>query len=577
MQEMKNKIILLMVFSLLIGTLSGCQLNQDETENTPEEEQAIENKKNVAVEGGEIILPLTTFETLNPLVTENNSYYYFSKLIFDGLFQFDSDLNVVPQLAESYKLGEDGRNMDIKLHSDIKWHDGEPLTTKDVLFTINAIKFADSNNIYREMFQSSVGSYSPSDIRRIVDVKVGDDHNFTLVFDRVFSNNLEVLTFPIVASHVFGGLSNAAYAKALEIKDYSPVGTGPFKFEKYDKMKEISLSANEDFRSKRPYVDKVIGRVFESEEDIIQAFETREVTIATTVGVDWDKYTQEDNTRSIDFVSSSYEFLGFNFAKNVFTQESGVAIRKAITYALDRQSIIEKVYLGHGTQIDVPIHPDSWLLSDEANQYGYNLEKAKQQLQQAGLTDKNEEGTLIVDGNELVLKLLTNTLNPLRLKTANLIKDDLAKIGIKVIISPETDEQREEASKEEIESQWEKINRDIMNGNYDMVLSGLQLSAIPDLSFAFHSSQRRAMNFINYTNPEMDVLLEKSLANRSRDEKKEAYKELQALIVEDVPYSSLLFKNKSLLLDSKIMGDIDPSFFNPYKGLENAYIPKEMQ
>ena len=577
MQEMKNKIILLMVFSLLIGTLSGCQLNQDETENTQEEEQAIEDKKNVAVEGGEIILPLTTFETLNPLVTENNSYYYFSKLIFDGLFQFDSDLNVVPQLAESYKLGEDGRNMDIKLHSDIKWHDGEPLTTKDVLFTINAIKFADSNNIYREMFQSSVGSYSPSDIRRIVDVRVGDDHNFTLVFDRVFSNNLEVLTFPIVPSHVFGGLSNAAYAKALEIEDYSPVGTGPFKFEKYDKMKEISLSANEDFRSKRPYVDKVIGRVFESEEDIIQAFETREVTIATTVGVDWDKYTQEDNTRSIDFVSSSYEFLGFNFAKNVFTQESGVAIRKAITYALDRQSIIEKVYLGHGTQIDVPIHPDSWLLSDEANQYGYNLDKAKQQLQQAGLTDKNEEGTLIVDGNELVLKLLTNTLNPLRLKTANLIKDDLAKIGIKVIISPETDEQREEASKEEIESQWEKINRDIMNGNYDMVLSGLQLSAIPDLSFAFHSSQRRAMNFINYTNPEMDVLLEKSLANRSRDEKKEAYKELQALIVEDVPYSSLLFKNKSLLLDSKIMGDIDPSFFNPYKGLENAYIPKEMQ
>ena len=574
---MKNKIILLMVFSLLIGTLSGCQLNQDETENTQEEEQAIEDKKNVAVEGGEIILPLTTFETLNPLVTENNSYYYFSKLIFDGLFQFDSDLNVVPQLAESYKLGEDGRNVDIKLHSDIKWHDGEPLTTKDVLFTINAIKFADSNNIYREMFQSSVGSYSPSDIRRIVDVRVGDDHNFTLVFDRVFSNNLEVLTFPIVPSHVFGGLSNAAYAKALEIEDYSPVGTGPFKFEKYDKMKEISLSANEDFRSKRPYVDKVIGRVFESEEDIIQAFETREVTIATTVGVDWDKYTQEDNTRSIDFVSSSYEFLGFNFAKNVFTQESGVAIRKAITYALDRQSIIEKVYLGHGTQIDVPIHPDSWLLSDEANQYGYNLEKAKQQLQQAGLTDKNEEGTLIVDGNELVLKLLTNTLNPLRLKTANLIKDDLAKIGIKVIISPETDEQREEASKEEIESQWEKINRDIMNGNYDMVLSGLQLSAIPDLSFAFHSSQRRAMNFINYTNPEMDVLLEKSLANRSRDEKKEAYKELQALIVEDVPYSSLLFKNKSLLLDSKIMGDIDPSFFNPYKGLENAYIPKEMQ
>lgn len=575
---MKKKIILLIVFILIIGTLSGCQLNQDEAEKAKEDEGiVVEDIEDVAETGGEIILPLTTFETLNPLITENNSYYYFSKLIFDGLFKFNENLNIEPQLAESYTLGEDGMTVDIKLNSEVKWHDGEPLTSKDILFTINTIKFANSNNIYREMFQNSVGSYRPSDIRRIVDVKIRDDQNLTIVFDRVFSNNLEVLTFPVLASHIFGGLSNAAYAKALEIEEYSPIGTGPFKFEKYEKMKEITLSANEEFRRKRPYIDKVIGRVFESEEAIIQAFETREVTVATTIGVDWDKYTQEDNTRSIDFVSSNYEFLGFNFAKNIFSKDSGVALRKAITYAIDRQGIIEKVYLGHGTQIDVPIHPDSWLLSDEANQYGYNLDKAKEQLKQAGLTDKNDEGILIIDGNEVALKLLTNTFNPLRLKTANLIKEDLKKIGIKVIIFPETDEEKEEYTQEEIETQWEKINAEIINGKYDIVLSGLQLSAIPDLSFAFHSSQTRSMNFINYSNPKMDLLLEKSFVNKSRDAKKEAYKELQALIVEDVPYSSLLFKNKSLLLDSKIKGDIEPSFFNPYNGLENAYIPKDLQ
>ena len=571
---MKKKIIFFLAFALMIGTLSGCSSNKDDPDDVGE---VAEESDDEAQTGGELIVPLTTFETLNPLITENNSYYYFSKLVFEGLFEFDEDLNVDPQLAESYKLGEDGRSIDIKLRDGIKWHDGEPLVAEDILFTINTIKYANSNNIYKEMFQNAVGSYRPSDIRRIVDVTIEDDLNLSLVFDRVFSNNLEVLTFPVIPSHVFGGLSNTAYAKALEVEDYSPIGTGPFVYEKYDKMKEITLNANEEFRGERPYVDRVIGRVFESEEAIVQAFETREVNIATTIGVDWDKYSQEGNTRSIDFISSNYEFLGFNFARNIFSDESGLAIRKAITYAIDRKGIIEKVYLGHGTEIESPIHPDSWLVSEEEAQYQYDIDKAKEELKQAGIRETNDDGILLVDGNELSLTLLTNTLNPLRLKTANLIKDDLAKIGIEVTISPEMDEVDGEASKEDIEIQWEKINSDIMNGNYDIVLSGLQLSVIPDLSFAFHSSQTRSMNFINYSNPDMDELLEESFISKSRDEKKQSYIKLQELIVEDLPYSSLLFKNKSLLLDSKIKGDMQPTFFNPYNGIENIYIPEDLQ
>lgn len=574
---MKKKIILLITFALIIGTLSGCSSNKGDPDTLGEDGEVVDNLDGKAQMGGELILPLTTFETLNPLITENNSYYYFSKLIFEGLFQFEEDLNVGPQLAEEYTLREDGRTIDIKLNDGVKWHDGEPLVAEDVLFTINTIKYANSNNLYKEMFQNAVGSYRPSDIRRIVDVTIEDDLNLSIVFDRVFSNNLEVLTFPVIPSHVFGGLSNTAYAKALEVEDYSPIGTGPFVYEKYDKMKEITLNTNEEFRGERPYVDRVIGRVFESEEAIVQAFETREVNIATTIGVDWDKYSQEENTRSIDFISSNYEFLGFNFARNIFSGESGLAIRKAITYAIDRKGIIEKVYLGHGTEIEAPIHPDSWLVSEEETQYQHDIDKAKEELRQAGISDTNDDGMLLADGNELSLTLLTNTLNPLRLKTANLIKDDLAKIGIEVIISPEIDEVDGEASKEDIEIQWEKINSDIMNGSYDIVLSGLQLSVIPDLSFAFHSSQIRSMNFINYSNPDMDELLEESFTSKSRDEKKQSYIKLQELIVEDLPYSSLLFKNKSLLLDSKIKGDMQPTFFNPYKGIENIYIPEDLQ
>lgn len=575
---MKKKIVYFLVLALLLGTMSGCGLDKNKVDNDENTEDVVDEIDYTPEIGGEITLPLTTFNTLNPLMTENSSYYYFSKLIFEGLFEFDENLNTSNQLAEKYEIKDSGRTIDIKLKDDIYWHDGEKLTSQDVAFTVNTIKYANANNVYKEMFEQSIGSFSPSDIRRIVEVNVIDDTNLVINFDRQFSNNLEVLTFPIIPSHVFNTGGGNSYVKALQIEDYKPIGTGPFKFEKYDKMKQIELVANEDFRGSRPYIDKIVGKVFDSQEDILQAFETREVNMATTIGVDWDKYTQEDTIRSVEFISSNYEFLGFNFNKDIFSDETGIDIRRAITYAIDRQGIIEKVYLGHGTQIDVPIHPNSWLLSEEANQYGYNLDMAKEELEKLNLKDSNKDGILEIDGKNISLTLLTNTFNPLRLKTAKLIKEDLKKIGIQVEIYPEPIEEGKEASKEDIEKQWTEINEEIADGNYDMVLIGWKLSVIPDLSFAFHSSQiKSGTNFINYSNEAMDNTLEKAFLSGIRESKKESYSELQKLIVEEIPYSSLLFKNKSLLLDSKIMGDLEPSFFNPYKGIENVYIPKDLQ
>lgn len=575
---MKKRIIYLLIFTLVIATISGCQLDQNDEGNGKEDEESVEETQYTPEVGGEIILPLTSFKTLNPLLTNNNSYYFFSKLIFEGLFEFGEDLNVENQLAESYDIKEDGRTIDIKLNDNIFWHDGEKLKAQDVVFTVNTIKYANADNTYKDMFETSIGSYRPSDIRRILQVEAVDELNLIVKFDRAFSNNLEVLTFPIIPSHVFGNSGNSSYAKALEAENYNPIGTGPFKFEKYEKMKQITLMANEDFRGSRPYLDRIIGKIFDNEEDILQAFETGEVNVATTIGVDWDKYTQEDRVRSVEFISSNYEFLGFNFDRDIFAGEAGKDIRKAITYAIDRQGIIEKVYLGHGSQIDLPIHPNSWLLSQSADQYGYNMDMAKAKLEELGLKDSNEDGILEMDGKEISLKLITNTLNPLRSKTAKLIKEDLEKVGIGIDIYPQVGEDKEEVTKEEIESQWININEEIQKGDYDIVLVGWQLSVIPDLSFAFHSSQiKNGMNFINYSNEKMDELLEKAFLNGSRNAKVEAYKDLQDFIVEEIPYSSLFFKNKSLLLDSKIMGDINPTPANPYKGIKDLYIPKEFQ
>lgn len=574
-----RKYICLVLAILLLGTTIGCEQSElaMEKENAKEVEENIDENP---VNGGQVILPLTKFNTLNPIMIENSSYYYFSKLIFESLFDFDKNLNITNQLAESYNIKDDGRVIEIKLKDGIYWHDGEEFNAEDVAFTINTIKYANTDSTYNDMFKNAIGSFSPSDLRRIMDIVIIDERNIVISFDRSFSNNLEVLTFPIIPSHIFtnGNEKNIGFIKALETNEYTPIGTGPYKFESYEKMKQIKLVANENYRNGKPYIDEIIGRVLDSEEDILTAFETGQINMATTIGVDWEKHSQNKRIRAYEFISSNYEFIGFNFGNELFSGENGQGLRRAIAYGIDRQKIIENLYLGHATQTDVPIHPDSWLISEDAVTYGYNLDLAKKELSDLNLKDTNDDGILEdASGEAITLNLLTNTYNPIRNKTAEMIKEDLKNIGIGVNVFPENNKE-DNITKEKIQEQWGEVNEILATGEYDIALLGWQLSVIPDLSFIFHSSQiPYNTNFIKYQNENMDKLLQDSFLTGNREEKINNYADLQKYIVFDLPYFSLFFKNKALLVDSKIEGELEPTFFNPYSGIENCYIPEKLQ
>lgn len=428
---MKYKKYLSLILIILIAVaVTSCEQSDLATVNNTKDEDMGKTVEYNPEEGGQIVVPLTSLNTLNPLITENSNYYFLSKLIFEGLFEFDNNLNVTNQLAESYSIKDNGRTIEIKLKDNVFWHDGERFKPEDVVFTVNTIKYASADSTYKQMFTTAMGSNILSDARRIMDVKVVGNNSIAITFDKVFSNNLEVLTFPIIPKHIFtsGKSGNNYFAKALEADSYKPIGTGPFKFESYENMKEVKLSANDKYRDGRPYINEILGRVLENEEDILTAFETGQINIATTVGVDWDKYSQNSRIKALEFVSANYEFLGFNFKKELFSGEKGEGLRRAIAYGIDRQSIIQKLYLGHGTQTDIPIHPDSWLSSEKANTFGYNLDLAKEELRKIGWKDVNGDGLLEDEnGKNISLKILTNSYNLMRFRTAEMIKDDLKK------------------------------------------------------------------------------------------------------------------------------------------------------
>lgn len=533
-----------------------------------------DNTDIIPKEGGQVTIPLTNFNTLNPLFTTNTNYYHFSKLIFEGLFDFDIDLSIKPKLVESYFIFNEGKTLSLELKDGIRWHDGNPLTTDDVAFTIDVIKYANRDSIYGNVWEENLG-VDGIDFNGVIETNVIDDKIIEIVFDNVYSNNLEVLTFPIIPRHIFqeNSSNRNTIMNALMMEDYIPIGTGPYKFESYEKQRYINLIKNEDYWDGIPYIDEITGKILEDEELILTAFETGQVSFASTIGVDWDKYKQSERIKVLEYISPNYDFLGFNFDNDIMLGEKGLAIRKAIYYGINRQDLIHKVYLGHGTQIDVPLHPDSYLLSSYAYTYGYNIDMAINILSDAGFKDLDGDDILEDEnGTSLVLRFITNPDNYERRLVGEMIKDYLYDIGIDLILDYDS-QYKKEYTKEEEDIIWEEFNDRLIRGDFDMVLLGWQSSVITNFSPMFHSSMIDiGTNFINYKNEMMDQLLVDTLIDRSREEKIDLYEKFQKHIVEDIPYMSLYFENKGLLVDTRIQGDLNPTFFNLYNGIENCYI-----
>lgn len=565
----RKKQTILFLICILIFISIGCKQKVN-TIDKSQDLNTVEDIDYTPVEGGTITIPLTNLNTLNPLYANSSSYYHFSKLIFEGLFDFDENLDIVPRLVHRYEISNNGRTVSIELKDNIKWHDGQEFSSSDVKFTIDAIKQSDSNSIYKRAIKSGLGTFEATDIYRIIDVDIIDNRNININFNREYSNNLEVLTFPIIPQHIFNG----NIAMALERENYKPIGTGPYRFVEYERFKNIILSKNVDYWNGKPYIDKIIGKVLEDEEAILSAFESGQLNVATTIGVDWDKYKQNSRIKIYEYISPNYEFLGFNFQNDLLKGDNGKAIRKAINYGIDRQAIIEKVYLGHGTQVDVPIHPNSYLYSNEANIYGYNKEKAKYILEETGFVDIDNDGILEdQNGRELSFKLFIGSNNAYRLKTSELIIQNLKDIGIHITI--ESEDNYETRLKD---IQYSEIDTNIKNGNFDIVLLGWELSVTPDLSHMFHSSKiKDGTNFIRYSNESMDEILNKAFYDGERENKKGNYEKIQDQIIEELPYISLFFRNRGLLVDRRVEGNLNPTFFNIYNQIEKCFIPKSMQ
>ncbi|AOT72730.1 ABC transporter substrate-binding protein [Geosporobacter ferrireducens] len=524
----------------IIVLAAGCE----DVEDIQNIEENVNSRRKIN-HNNELLIPVTKFETLNPIMNTDNSIYHLNMLIYEGLLKLDGNQQPQSALATGWEVSTDANTWTFTLRNNVKWHDDSPFTAEDVKFTIDVLRLSKGGK------ESSIyGFYTD----RIKEVKVLQGNKVSIVFDSGANAFPELFTFPILPKHKFKSVQEVYTAKNL-----TPVGTGLYKVNEYHKSRYIKLVANSDYWGKQPNIKTIFAKIVPDKETALTSLEANEVALAKSNDFDWEKYSEDQTLKIYEHMTQEFEFLGFNFKRELMQNKN---VRQAIAYGVDRQALINDIYLGHATVSDVPINPDSWLYDENEKKYGYDLTRAKNSLVENNWQIKYPNPYFENEaGQKLSLHLLVNSENNLRVRTAEMIKNHLKDVGIEIIIDKVS---------------WEEYLSRLYSNNFDMVLGGWQLSIIPDLSFALYSASGTTNNFIGFSNPEMDNLLVTAAVTTDAQKKKEIYSAIQGKITEELPYFGLFFKNSSVVIRDYVGGDVSPKPFNIYYNIEN-WILEDME
>ncbi|MBR1442797.1 MAG: ABC transporter substrate-binding protein [Firmicutes bacterium] len=527
-----KKLILIAALILLLG---GCSSAEEElylkappekTETKAESNEAIQRKR---LHGdGSITLSMRRPKTLNPLINSDHTVDNILKLVFEPLFTLDETQRPVPDLAESYSLSSDGMTLEVRLKDGLKWHDGTDLTADDVIFSLDTIKSSPS-----EIYKSSLGnveSYASSGKKTVI-------INYSAPYGACLYN----LCFPIIPEHYYKDALDEDSPQNLK-----PVGSGAYEFKSYRTVREVELESYPDYFKGEAGI-KYIKVIITSDKDTdLYAFE-QNITDAITIGVaEWGKFSTTNNIQATAFNSNNFEFLGFNHHNEVL---DNINIRHAIAHAIPRDEIIENIYVGNARSSIAPINPNSWLSAeDETQQYEYSLEKASEYVRESGISE-----------DRLKLTLLVNSENKERVEAAKLIIKSLNQTGFEITL---------------LEKSYADYIQLLKDDNFELFMGGAVLSKTPDLRSLLLSSGQGdgGLNYFNFSEAQMDTLLNNAVNARSEGEFLAAETEIQKYCSTQLPCIGIAFKDSILLTDTKIGGTITPTLNNSFDNIEKWYL-----
>ncbi|WP_372571617.1 ABC transporter substrate-binding protein [Ruegeria jejuensis] len=460
------------------------------------------------VKGGTLITTLPqTPRHLNPAVQSGIVTGAPGAQLFAAPLRYDEDWTPQPYLAESWAWSNDGLSMTLNLVKDARFHDGEPITSEDVAFSVETIK---ANHPFKTMF-GVVDSVETPDEHTAV-LKLSQPHPALLL---AMSSQL----MPIIPKHIYG---DGRDPKSHPRNGQDVVGSGPFKFVEFTPDQQVILERNDDFFIEgRPYLNRIVYRIIKDAAARSIGMENGELHMTTFENTVRNIKRMSEN-ENITVTDEGYAAIGpINWLAFNTGQDGPLAdkrVRQAIAYAVDKEFILNAIMLGLSQDAKTGIHPGSPLYYEGVNGYDFDLDKANALLDEAGYPK---------DANGIRFALTIDHGNPTTKPQAEFTKASLAKVGIDVTVNSFVD--------------FPTWASKISNHDFDMTWDTVFNWGDPVIGVhRTYDSQNIKEGVIwsntqQYTNPKIDELM--NAAGQEIDSEKRAalYREFQEILAEDLP------------------------------------------
>ena len=496
-------------------------------------------------------------EKLNPIVTNDATATGIYIYIFENLLEIDRvSYELKPLIAKSLpEISDDHMSYTFDLKENVTFSDGHPLTGEDIIFTIKVIKnpftdaqanrnyFIDVKNVelvngnkYKVRFNMSKpyfrAIYAIGDIE-IIPKHILDKDNlndkFTWEDLKEAQKTFDPKKYPDMQK--FADFINS---EEVSRDPKYVVGSGPYVLDKWITAQSVTLKRNSNYWNKQElpnYPNKIIFKTIKDQNAAVVAAKNKEIdemqVYQPTDFVENVKNPEQFNLKKALVIEPSYNYIAWNNQNPIFSDKK---VRWAMSYAINRKDIIDKIVYGMATPIQTPVFIKSKYLNTNLPEIPYDIQKAKDLLTEAGWKDTDGDGVIdkVINGKKVDFKFtFTNNTNPKRKKVILILIEQLKQLGI-------------EANLQEYE--WSVFLDKTKKHNFDACFAGWQLSVTPEDPYQiWHSSQSESegSNYISYNSPESDKLLEQNRTEFDEVKRKEILDKWQKIIYDDQPTTFL--------------------------------------
>ena len=516
------------IFAIGIIIFAGYKIYKNQQSKASQETQEVANEEENIIK--DIRLAVTSYDTINPLITNNQEILNIDTLIYDPLFKLNEKYELIPCLAtECSKTGDN--TYVIKIDNTIKWSDGLSVEADDVKFTIETIQ--KGNSVYKYNVQYISG------------MEVIDNGTLKITLSANVPFFQYYLIFPILSSKQYAG-------EDFYVSDKTPIGSGRYQISNIS-TNSITLTNNPKWKNKDNEdvkIESIKINIYDSMGEAYNSFKIGNIDLLNTSNQNFQEYIGTIGFNKTEYLGREFDFLALN-CQDIILQDK--AVRQAIGYAIDKDHIVTSVFNNQKSVSEYPLDYGNYLYQPNESSSGYNPEQAKTILEENGWTYSNNRWRKKIDGRTryLNLEIAVQEDNTSRVQVAELIEEQLENIGISVTVNKISND---------------KYSQYMQEKDYQVLLTGVYTSYSPDLMYYYSQG-----NISNYNSDTMNELMQNASILSDENQLIEAFKNIYNQYKVDVPFIGL-YRNKNITISSQsLVGNIIPTNYTTFNGLETWY------